>query len=102
MRQSSILRSTGLVFLAALVLVDRPVLAFDLETLSVTVTPTAVRPGQPVTVTEAAAGLCEYRWAAADVDTPGLYDAAVKVLDGAGKSLHTERFLVRVVNWWED
>lgn len=37
-----------------------------------------------VTVTDATAGECEYRWGATDLDVPGIYNAEFRVLHSDG------------------
>lgn len=54
-----------------------------------------------VTITTASTGECEYRWAGTDVDTCGTYDGWIIVSNG-GKPIHTERFVIRIVEAWEE
>lgn len=50
---------------------------------------------QPVTITGAAAGEWEYQWQAADVDTPGVYEARA-TFTRSGKDISTVRMSISI------
>lgn len=41
--------------------------------------------GSTVTITDAPGGKCEYRWAATDLDVPGIYEAVFKITHSDAK-----------------
>lgn len=53
--------------------------------------------GSSVTVTSAADGECEYRWASGDLDVPGIYDATFRITysDATVEDVVIENVVVR-------
>lgn len=52
--------------------------------------------GLALTITGPTVGECEYRWAAADVDTAGVYNCEIELTDSAGKLYTTERLVLNM------